>query len=161
MREGVDKVFQVLLIEHFRIKAALEAEKIRVAKNKTGWLYKRGDVHKSWKKRYFVLSEQSFQYFKKDKDALTRNMAGLIPLKDCEITEASGVQRKNDGNTFSIFNPTSGRYYYLWAETQEAKADWLKSLKQVTHIHTSHTHTHTHTRLTTLSPRNFYRQCWR
>lgn len=47
-----------------------------------GWLQKRGEVNKSWQRRYFVLKGNLLFYFEKKGD---REPIGVIILEGCTI----------------------------------------------------------------------------
>lgn len=49
-----------------------------------GWLQKRGEVNKSWQRRYFVLKGNLLFYFEKKGD---REPIGVIILEGCTIGE--------------------------------------------------------------------------
>lgn len=50
--------------------------------DREGWLQKRGDVNKSWQRRYFVLKGNLLFYFEKKGD---REPIGVIILEGCTI----------------------------------------------------------------------------
>lgn len=52
--------------------------------DREGWLQKRGDVNKSWQRRYFVLKGNLLFYFEKKGD---REPLGVIILEGCTIGE--------------------------------------------------------------------------
>lgn len=87
-----------------------------------GWLNKRGEVNKSWQKRWFVLKGNLLFYFEKrgDKEPL-----GVIILEGCTIELAE------DGEQYCfkiIFHGEKDRSYLLAAETQEIMEKWMKAL---------------------------------
>lgn len=50
--------------------------------DREGWLQKRGDVNKSWQRRYFVLKGNLLFYFEKKGD---REPIGVIILEGCTV----------------------------------------------------------------------------
>lgn len=50
--------------------------------DREGWLLKRGEVNKSWQRRYFVLKGNLLFYFEKKGD---REPLGVIILEGCTI----------------------------------------------------------------------------
>lgn len=52
--------------------------------DREGWLQKRGEVNKSWQRRYFVLKGNLLFYFEKKGD---REPLGVIILEGCTIGE--------------------------------------------------------------------------
>lgn len=87
-----------------------------------GWLNKRGEVNKSWQRRWFVLKGNLLFYFEKrgDKEPL-----GVIILEGCTIELAE------DGEQYCfkvIFHGEKDRSYWLAAETQQLMERWMKAL---------------------------------
>lgn len=81
--------------------------------DKEGWLQKRGEVNKSWQRRYFVLKGNLLFYFDKKGD---REPIGVIILEGCTIELAE----EGENYCFQIvFHGINNRTYYLSAETQE------------------------------------------
>ncbi len=125
---GCDELFGECIALFVQLQKSINPADSREA---SGFLFKRGDVYRAWKKRWFVLNKSALQYFKQRKDAASsKNMAGLIALNDCTLNADSLVQRKNDGNTFALTNLVSGRVYYLYAEDREAKDYWVNLLRK-------------------------------
>lgn len=106
-----------------------------------GWLQKRGEVNKSWQRRYFVLKGNLLFYFEKKGD---REPIGVIILEGCTIGlfAQNLLYRSNrchminvcfsfrlftlelaeEGEHYCfqiIFHGINNRTYYLSAETQE------------------------------------------
>lgn len=50
--------------------------------DREGWLHKRGDVNKSWQRRYFVLKGNLLFYFEKKGD---QSPIGVIILEGCTV----------------------------------------------------------------------------
>lgn len=81
--------------------------------DREGWLQKRGDVNKSWQRRYFVLKGNLLFYFEKKGD---REPIGVIILEGCTVELAE----EGEHYCFQIiFHGINNRTYYLSAETQE------------------------------------------
>ena len=90
--------------------------------DKEGFLMKRGEVNKSFQKRWFVLRGNLLFYYEKKGD---REPIGVIVLEGCtiELTENS------DNYTFQInFSPSGYRTYVLSAHTQDIMESWMKAL---------------------------------
>jgi len=88
---------------------------------KTGWLVKEGGSIKTWKKRYFVLKNGEFAYFKDKKE---REAKGAIIL-----AQASAIQlgeRKKHPHCFEIVTP--GRVYAFSCETEDERKTWVEAL---------------------------------
>ncbi|XP_055326405.1 sesquipedalian-1-like isoform X2 [Sitodiplosis mosellana] len=87
-----------------------------------GWLQKRGEVNKSWQRRYFVLKGNLLFYFEKKGD---REPIGVIILEGCTIELAEEAEHY----CFQlIFHGINNRTYYLSAETQEIMEQWMRAL---------------------------------
>lgn len=87
-----------------------------------GWLNKRGEVNKSWQRRWFVLKGNLLFYFEKRSD---KEPLGVIVLEGCTIELAE------DGEQYCfkvIFHGEKDRSYLLAAETQELMEKWMKAL---------------------------------
>lgn len=86
-----------------------------------GWLNKRGEVNKSWQRRWFVLKGNLLFYFEKRGS----EPLGVIILEGCTIELAE------DGEQYCfkvIFHGEKDRSYWLAAETQELMEKWMKAL---------------------------------
>uniref|UniRef100_A0A6B2ECV2 Putative pleckstrin similarity domain protein n=1 Tax=Phlebotomus kandelakii TaxID=1109342 RepID=A0A6B2ECV2_9DIPT len=87
-----------------------------------GYLNKRGEVNKSWQRRWFVLKGNLLFYFEKkgDKDPI-----GVIVLEGCTIELAE------DGENYCfqiVFHGINNRTYHLCSESQELMEKWMKAL---------------------------------
>jgi sesquipedalian len=101
--------------------------------SKEGWLQKRGQVNKTWKKRYFILknvilllltfSKDILFYFLDNKDSL--HPLGLIYLKNARIEK----DPKDKDSTKYSFILHSDKSYYLQANNSEEKYFWISSLE--------------------------------
>ncbi|XP_043940267.1 pleckstrin homology domain-containing family A member 2 [Protopterus annectens] len=93
---------------------------------KSGFCVKQGGVRKSWKRRYFALSESSVSYYKSETD---KEPLRTIPLKDvqkvCECLVKSGDLLMRD-NLFEIV--TVPRTYYIQADSPEDMYSWIKTI---------------------------------
>ncbi|XP_022916762.1 sesquipedalian-1 isoform X1 [Onthophagus taurus] len=90
--------------------------------DKEGYLNKRGEVNKSFQKRYFVLKGNLLFYFDKKGD---KEPVGVIILEGCTIELAEDEEQF----CFKIeFHGTNNRSYVLGAESQESMEQWMKAL---------------------------------
>jgi len=93
-----------------------------MSQEKTGWLVKEGGSIKTWKKRYFVLKNAEFAYFKgKGEEQL-----GCIAL-----STASGIRisdRKRKPNCFEIITPN--RVYAFSCESEDERHAWIEALQK-------------------------------
>lgn len=87
-----------------------------------GWLNKRGEVNKSWQKRWFVLKGNLLFYFERRSD---REPLGVVILEGCTVELAE----EGEQYCFQIvFHGINNRTYTLSAESQEAMETWMKAL---------------------------------
>ncbi|CAH1104388.1 unnamed protein product [Psylliodes chrysocephalus] len=90
--------------------------------DKEGYLNKRGEVNKTFQRRYFVLKGNLLFYFDKKGD---KEPVGVIILEGCSIELAE------DDAQFSFkieFHGQNNRSYVLGAESQESMEQWMKAL---------------------------------
>lgn len=88
-----------------------------------GYLEKKGERRKTWKRRWFVLRKTSLVYYKNDKEY---RLLRMIPLTD--IHTCAEVQVKHHDNTFGIV--TSERTYYVRAKTKAERDTWTSKVNQ-------------------------------
>ncbi|TNM97364.1 hypothetical protein fugu_015520 [Takifugu bimaculatus] len=111
--------------------------------DREGWLLKLGGRVKTWKRRWFILTDNCLYYFEYTTDKEPR---GIIPLENLSIRE---VEEPRKPNCFELYNPNhkgqvikackteaDGRVvegnhvvYRISAPTPEEKEEWIKSIK--------------------------------
>ena len=95
-----------------------------------GYLEKEGLSVRSWKSRYFVISQNSLAYFK-DQDL--KEKLGTIPLIDCTIA-LEGALDAAPGFYFSLhFPPSTGAKrgtYNFRAQTAENREEWIREIRK-------------------------------
>lgn len=87
-----------------------------------GWLNKRGEVNKSWQRRWFVLKGNLLFYFERKGD---QEPLGMIILEGCTVELAE------EGEQYCfqiIFHGPNNRTYYLSTESQGNMEQWMKAL---------------------------------
>ncbi|ELU15813.1 hypothetical protein CAPTEDRAFT_183315 [Capitella teleta] len=90
--------------------------------DKEGFLSKRGEVNKSFQKRWFALKGNLLFYFEKRGD---RDPIGVIILEGCTVELAENTE----AYTFElVFQGAGSRTYVLAAETQEEMENWMKAI---------------------------------
>ncbi|XP_066988038.1 sesquipedalian-1-like [Macrobrachium rosenbergii] len=95
--------------------------------DKEGYLLKKGEVNKSFQRRWFVLKGNLLFYFEKKGD---REPIGVIILEGCTIELAEC----EDQFTFKLlFYGGGGRTYVLAADSQESLELWMKALSRASH----------------------------
>ncbi|XP_060713456.1 cytohesin-1b isoform X1 [Tachysurus vachellii] len=111
--------------------------------DREGWLLKLGGRVKTWKRRWFILTDNCLYYFEYTTDKEPR---GIIPLENLSIRE---VEDSKKPNCFELFIPDNkdqvikackteadGRvvegnhtFYRISAPTIEEKEEWISSIK--------------------------------
>ncbi|KAF0025634.1 hypothetical protein F2P81_022515 [Scophthalmus maximus] len=111
--------------------------------DREGWLLKLGGRVKTWKRRWFILTDNCLYYFEYTTDKEPR---GIIPLENLSIRE---VEESKKPNCFELFIPNhrdqvikackteaDGRvvegnhtFYRISAPTAEEKDEWINSIK--------------------------------
>ncbi|NXR31098.1 SESQ1 protein, partial [Zosterops hypoxanthus] len=90
----------------------------------SGFLYKRGERHTAYHRRWFVLKGNMLFYFE-ERDS--REPVGVIVLEGCNVELCESAE----SFAFAIrFGGTKSRTYVLAAESQEDMESWVKSLSR-------------------------------
>jgi hypothetical protein len=89
--------------------------------HRTGFLIKQGEVFKSWKKRYFVLSADALLYYV----AENKDLKGEISM--AQVKSVNVVTAKKP--SFSV--QTEDREYIMQAETESERDEWIKAINQL------------------------------
>lgn len=110
--------------------------------DREGWLWKQGGRYKSWKRRWFILSDKCLYYFEFTTDKEPR---GIIPLENVDVKEIS--DRGGRQFCFELYSPigdvikacktdTEGRViegrhtvYRMSATTVEEKDAWVAGIR--------------------------------
>ncbi|KAJ8072327.1 hypothetical protein PM082_015886 [Marasmius tenuissimus] len=90
---------------------------------KAGYLWKKGERRKTWKKRWFVLRPGHLAYYK---TAAEYQLLRLLDLKD--VHSCSPVSLKRHENAFGLVSPV--RTYYLQAKTSEEVQEWVQAIEE-------------------------------
>ena len=90
--------------------------------DKEGYLWKRGEVNKSFQKRFFRLKGNLLFYFEKHTD---KDPVGLIIMEGCTIELAEEEQEKHAFKI--IFHGEGKRTYILGSDDQVIYINRLKS----------------------------------
>lgn len=108
---------------------------------KQGWLWKTGSVGTAWRKRWFVLYQDSIQYFK-DRD--TENESGEIALDHIlnrvQSVDDIGNCGNEKGRTFTIssIHPLDARVFLINAPTEKERMTWISALTACLHMQPMH-----------------------
>ncbi|CDR45582.1 RHTO0S11e02212g1_1 [Rhodotorula toruloides] len=90
---------------------------------KAGYLMKRGERRKTWKKRWFVLRGRQVAMYKNDKEY---RLLRLIPLTD--IHTVTPVEMKKHAHTFGIVTPR--RTFYIKADSDADVNAWCRVIER-------------------------------
>uniref|UniRef100_A0A674BCU9 Pleckstrin homology domain containing, family A (phosphoinositide binding specific) member 1a n=2 Tax=Salmo trutta TaxID=8032 RepID=A0A674BCU9_SALTR len=91
---------------------------------KSGYCVKQGAVMRNWKRRYFLLEENSMSYFKSD---LEKDPLRIIPLKDVhKVQECKQSDIMMRDNLFEVV--TTSRTFYIQADSPEEMHSWIKAV---------------------------------
>lgn len=89
-----------------------------------GWMTKKGGSRRNWKRRFFLLSENSLYYYENDKIAGKKPL-GTIQFPDPLVVEKSKVIP----GQFTL--PTTERLWEFRADTVEEGNEWVKQLEEL------------------------------
>eukprot|EP01138_Halocafeteria_seosinensis_P008038 gb/GECG01008214.1/.p1 GENE.gb/GECG01008214.1/~~gb/GECG01008214.1/.p1 ORF type:complete len:480 (+),score=77.92 gb/GECG01008214.1/:1-1440(+) len=101
-----------------------------------GWLYKRGRMRRSWRRRYIVLCMRrgpngrmlpALIYFRNDQIESSENILGSMELQFMTSLGAAPKEEK----PYRFFVSTHKRTMYLQALSEEARDMWLDSLRDL------------------------------
>ena len=104
---------------------------------KQGWLYKQGGKHKSWKRRYFILSPGAFAYYKKQGDKAAQ---GEVKLKNLKVFYPAVGEREQSFqfvvHTESSWNKRDD--YVIAAQSEFEMKEWVEAFKLAGQKNTRH-----------------------
>ncbi|KAF9204935.1 hypothetical protein BGZ49_004674 [Haplosporangium sp. Z 27] len=90
---------------------------------KSGYLHKKGDRIKIWKKKWFVLRTSKLAYYKDDKEY---ELLRIIDIRD--LHKAAEVEVKNRTGVFVIITPR--RTFSVKADSTAEMEEWVKAINQ-------------------------------
>eukprot|EP01006_Ploeotia_vitrea_P015596 TRINITY_DN45224_c0_g1_i1.p2 TRINITY_DN45224_c0_g1~~TRINITY_DN45224_c0_g1_i1.p2 ORF type:complete len:402 (-),score=198.86 TRINITY_DN45224_c0_g1_i1:64-1269(-) len=93
---------------------------------KEGELTKQGGSFKSWKKRWFVLTQDGVLYYFKSKPEPTQTAEGGIRLQNCGVSDASAHTKKK--HCISLM--TSERVFFMVAQSQPEMHEWTIAIRK-------------------------------
>lgn len=86
-----------------------------------GYLWKKGERRKTWKKRWFVLRPAHIAVYKTSAEYKLLRLVDLAEVHAC-----TPVVLKKHANTLGLVSPT--RTFYLQAETPREVQDWVRAI---------------------------------
>lgn len=92
---------------------------------KAGYLWKKGERRKTWKKRWFVLRPAHLAYYKSSAEY---KLLRLLELSD--VHSCTQVNLKRHDNTFGLIS--SIRTFYLQAATPQEMQNWVTAIEDAT-----------------------------
>ncbi|KZT02276.1 PH-domain-containing protein [Laetiporus sulphureus 93-53] len=87
----------------------------------SGYLWKKGERRKTWKKRWFVLRPAHLAFYKTNAEYKLLRLLDLTDVHSC-----TPVLLKKHANTFGLVSPT--RTFYLQAENPQEVQEWVKAI---------------------------------
>ncbi|XP_054763867.2 cytohesin-1-like [Lytechinus pictus] len=109
--------------------------------DKEGWLMKQGGRYKTWKRRWFILTDNCLYYFEFTTD---REPKGIIPLENLQVQEVEDNKKAQcfelvttnksvikAAKTHGDGRVVEGRHtsYRMSATTDEEKKEWIHALQ--------------------------------
>ncbi|KAL2082907.1 hypothetical protein ACEWY4_020680 [Coilia grayii] len=91
---------------------------------KAGYCVKQGAVMKNWKRRYFILEENSLSYFKSDLEKEPLRVISLKEVHKVQECKQSDIMMRD--NLFEVV--TSSRTFYIQADSPEEMHSWIKAV---------------------------------
>lgn len=90
---------------------------------KSGYLWKKGERRKTWKKRWFVLRPAHLAYYKSSAEY---QLLRLLELSD--VHSCTQVNLKRHDNTFGLISPV--RTFYLRASSPAEVQQWVSAIEE-------------------------------
>ncbi|XP_053306159.1 pleckstrin homology domain-containing family A member 1 isoform X2 [Spea bombifrons] len=110
-----------------RSQSQLPSSPARISESsiiKAGYCVKQGAVMKNWKRRYFLLDDNTIGYFKSE---MERDPLRLIQLREVQkVQECKQSDIMMRDNLFEIV--TSSRTFYVQADSPEEMHSWIRAI---------------------------------
>ncbi|TRY82427.1 hypothetical protein DNTS_007881 [Danionella cerebrum] len=93
---------------------------------RSGYCVKQGNVRKSWKRRFFILDDQTVSYYKSemDKEPLRSiRLRDILKVNECLVKSGDLLSRDN---LFEII--TSTRTFYIQTDSPEEMEGWIQDI---------------------------------
>ncbi|KAI8053203.1 hypothetical protein BDF22DRAFT_743126 [Syncephalis plumigaleata] len=92
-----------------------------------GYLMKRGELRKTWKKRWFVLRQSELVYYKDQKEYKLLSIIPLDSILACAEVQRTKKRKSKRANVFGIV--TTKRKFYFSAPSPEDMLTWLRLIR--------------------------------
>lgn len=92
---------------------------------RAGWLYKRGDVVSTWRRRWFVLKDGKLFWFLDSNVTPESKTRGVIDLRYC-LSVASAMDKTGKEGSFEI--TCMGESKVFVADSEDEKDAWLSTI---------------------------------
>jgi len=97
----------------------------------SGWLIKKGAIFRTWRKRFFRLTNGGkILYFREEKDPTEAGSIDFVVIKKVELIPINDTGM--DGYCFEI--KTSFRNYLFIAEDENQRTQWIRAIKLVMQV---------------------------
>uniref|UniRef100_A0A8C1NI99 Si:ch211-204d2.4 n=1 Tax=Cyprinus carpio TaxID=7962 RepID=A0A8C1NI99_CYPCA len=118
-----EDVFTSELGSHVTLR---RCQSVRPNVMRSGYCVKQGNVRKSWKRRFFILDDQTVSYYKSemDKEPLRSiRLQDVLKVNECLVKSGDLLSRDN---LFEII--TNTRTFYIQTDTPEDMKGWIKDI---------------------------------
>jgi len=109
--------------------AGLEVEAGEDSVLQRGWMNKRGQMNKAWKKRYFMATNRVVAYYTKEPEMGGELKGGVLPETIKSIRLARRDEEKQDNCI--AFVTTVGRVHYFLCKTPAECDEWQATLRTI------------------------------
>ncbi len=96
--------------------------------DKSGRLWKRGEVNRAFQRRFFVLKGNLLFYFEAETSSSSTPPVGVVVLEGCTVELADDEDNTDFFGFKIVFHGDGKRTYVLAAETQSDLESWMKAL---------------------------------
>jgi hypothetical protein len=93
--------------------------------HRAGYLIKQGDVIRSWRKRWFVLSDDALHYFKDESQTLFK---GLIALASIHSVAPVANRDKRSARAATFVIATGDRDWLIQADSEASRDAWVDAI---------------------------------
>ncbi|XP_016390009.1 pleckstrin homology domain-containing family A member 2 [Sinocyclocheilus rhinocerous] len=118
-----EDVFTSELGSHVTLR---RCQSVRPNVMRSGYCVKQGNVRKSWKRRFFILDNQTVSYYKSemDKEPLRSiRLQDVLKVNECLVKSGDLLSRDN---LFEII--TNTRTFYIQTDSPEDMKGWIKDI---------------------------------